>query len=157
MLIFSLVYVFLQESLFISERCPPPPIQIKSLSPSPILVRSHRKPHHSRLSTSSLSPQLQPIPLITKTGPNCNQNLITIIRQHSQPEPIKSSCCQYACCSSNRSLQLHVPTGTSCCPPSQAVKRLSSVGTGAEEIANIAAESMKNTGGLKQFKQVKLG
>ena len=99
-----------QESLFLSERCPPPPNprHIKSLSPSPLFRHKRRSSKgyiHGRPSISCLQPPT--IPLITKTGPNtcCNQQgpggLITVIRQHSQPETsLKSACCQYACCSS---------------------------------------------------------
>ena len=97
-------YIF-QESLYHSEKYPLP-LQIKSLSPSPLArhrvhppcTRAFRSgstsatnvaqllPPGSTIQSQNLGVVTQPIPLITQTGPNSAGQLITIIRQRSHPE-----------------------------------------------------------------------
>ena len=131
-----------------------------------------------------LTPVWKPIPLITKTGPTGNLNTdtasgnwITITRQHSQPvEPSASRMlcnCRFCtpppptvdpescqtCSTCQRSPTLHVCCenyGSPCAGRRRSQfspKRVSSV-CGADDFATIAADSMKVTGGFKQFKQV---
>ena len=131
-----------------------------------------------------LTPVWKPIPLITKTGPTGNLNTdtasgnwITITRQHSQPvEPSSSRMlcnCRFCtpppptvdpescqtCSTCQRSPTLHVCCenyGSPCAGRRRSQfspKRVSSV-CGADDFATIAADSMKVTGGFKQFKQV---
>ena len=173
--------VLFQESLYYSEKYPVP-LQIKSLSPSPLA--RHRihppcsRPRSKSGSSSAIMPATPPahqIPLITRTGPNCpggqGGQLITIIRQRSHPEQgSKTSaqndinCEKCTRCPSWAGFN----SGGTCSPQAQlsipqyrvrggsvhlTPKRYSSVSS-SEEFASIAADTMKINGALKQFKQV---
>ena len=96
--------IYFQESLYHSERYPLP-LQIKSLSPSPLTRHRVHPPASSKSDSASFTniailpptprTQIQPIPLITKTGPNGPKEgqLITIIRQRSHPERGRDKTC----------------------------------------------------------------
>ena len=160
------------------------PLQIKSLSPSPLA--RHRihppcsRPRSKSGSSSAIMPATPPaqahqIPLITRTGPNCpggQGQLITIIRQRSHPERGSRTsaqnevmCEKCTRCPSWAGLN----SGGTCSPQTQlSIPQYGGGGRGSihltpkryssvsssEEFASIAADTMKINGALKQFKQV---
>lgn len=109
---------------------------------------------------------------------NNGSNWITITRQHSQPVESSRMLCNCRFCSSTDPEAAGGPTcpscGSACRSPTLNVccenygyspcsgrrrsqlspKRVSSVCGTADDFATIAADSMKITGGIKQFKQV---